>query len=88
MRLVLALTLLLAGCAKGSSTTPQDDAGPQPTPDAAVVTSGNTGTKLVPGAIKASSPKYKLIGTLTVGDGRTASEQHIKNGGVVGGTQP
>lgn len=88
MRRFLALTLLLAACASGTPKA-QDDAGTPP-PDAPVVPppSGKTGARLVPAAIKAKSANYKMVGTLTVGDGRTTSANHVKNGGVVGATQP
>lgn len=85
MRGILALTFALAACASGT-TKAQDDAGTTP-PDAAV-SAGKPGSRIVPAAIKAKSSKYKLVGTLTVGDGRTASPEYIKNGGVVGVTQP
>lgn len=81
------MTFALAACASGS-TKAQDDASTEP--DAPVVqpSNGKAGSRIVAGAIKASSPKYKMVGTLTVGDGRTSSAKFTKNGGVVGVTQP
>ena len=86
--------LLLAACA--DKTPVFNDAGPidaatdamldgPPPVDAAV---GQPGQATVTGAVKASSPSYKLYGTLRSGDGSSASPSYQRRGGVTGATQP
>lgn len=53
--------------------------------DAAI---GHPGTGTVTGAVKASSPSYKLYGTLRSGDGSSASPGYQRRGGITGATQP
>jgi len=59
-----------------------------PQPDAAVVPTGKTATGTVSGSVKASSPSYKLIGTVNSGTRNNKSTNYKKRGGVVGATQP
>ena len=66
--------LLLVACATGDRPAPESK--------------GRTATSLVPGAIQARSTNYKLVGTVTVGNGWTSSPRYTKAGGVVGATQP
>lgn len=68
---------LLAACASGEPGKPEP-----------VAKTGKAGQALVPGAVKARSAKYKLVGTVTVGNGWTSSPEHTKHGGIVGATQP
>lgn len=76
----LALALAIAGCASG------DMKGETKPPPAA--STGHPGMANVPAAIQARSAKYKLVGTVTIGNGWTSSPQHTKHGGIVGATQP
>lgn len=98
---VLALTLGLTACAKAKSqgtddaaVTPAIDAAVPvadaavPTPDAQIAQKGATATGTVSGSVKASSPNYKLIGTVNSGTRNSSSTQYKKRGGVVGATQP
>jgi hypothetical protein len=71
--LVLALLLLVA-CATGDGKPASES-------------KGRSGTSLVPAAIQARSTNYKLVGTVTVGNGWTSSPRYTKAGGVVGATQ-
>ena len=81
------------GCA--SSKAPgADDAGPDTidagpsSVDAGSESSaaGHAGTQTVTGAIQATSPSYKLTGTVGPGDGNAASPTHQHRGGVTGAT--
>lgn len=49
---------------------------------------GTPGRATISGAVKASSPHYKLYGTLRSGDGSSASPNYQRRGGVTGATQP
>ena len=49
---------------------------------------GHPGTGIVTGAVKATSPSYKLYGTLRSGDGSSESSQYGRRGGITGATQP
>jgi len=74
----ILLALAIAGCASGEAP-----GGNKPN-----VSTGRQGTSLVPGAIHARSTKYKLVGSVTVGNGWTSSSRFTKHGGIVGATQP
>ena len=78
-KLGLWLALAVAACASGDL---KDDK-PQPTTSA-----GRQGTAIVPAAVQARSTNYKLIGTVTVGNGWASSSRFTKHGGIVGATQP
>lgn len=73
----IALTLALAACASGEVNGDKGSA-----------RSGRTGTATVPAAVQARSANYKMIGTVTVGNGWTSSPSFTKHGGIVGATQP
>ncbi|HUQ05072.1 MAG TPA: hypothetical protein VM261_21365 [Kofleriaceae bacterium] len=49
---------------------------------------GHPGTGIVTGAVKATSPGYKLYGTLRSGDGSSTSPEYGRRGGITGATQP
>lgn len=78
-------TLQFADGGRGTATDASDltpvDAGL----DAPV---GQPGQATISGAIKASSPNYKLFGTLRSGDGSSESPGYQRRGGVTGATQP
>ena len=76
--IAILLALAIAGCASGEAP-----GGNKPS-----TTTGRQGTSLVPGAIQARSTKYKLVGSVTVGNGWTSSSRFTKHGGIVGATQP
>lgn len=98
--MVFALTFMWAACA--ASKVSPDDADVSPPadaavamadanvgdPDAAVARTGATATGTVSGSVKASSPNYKLIGTVNAGTRNSTSTQYKKRGDVVGATQP
>lgn len=48
---------------------------------------GHPGTGTVTGAVQASSPNYRLFGTLRSGDGSSESPNHQRRGGITGATQ-
>jgi hypothetical protein len=73
----IVLALALAACASGET----NDNKPS-------TTTGRTGTSIVPGAVQAKSAKYKMVGTVTIGNGYTSSTSYTKHGGIVGATQP
>ncbi len=75
----ILLALAIAGCASGEA--PGGNKQPN-------VSSGRQATSLVPGAIQARSAKYKLVGSVTVGNGWTSTSRFTKHGGIVGATQP
>jgi hypothetical protein len=97
---VFALTFVWAACATSSASTDDADVSPPSDaavatadanvgdPDAAVARTGATATGTVSGSVKASSPNYKLIGTVNAGTRNSKSTQYKKRGGVVGATQP
>lgn len=49
---------------------------------------GHPGTGIVSGAVRASSPSFKLYGTLRSGDGSSESPGYQRRGGITGATQP
>lgn len=77
----IALALAFAGCASGDMKG--DNTKPPP-----AASTGRPGMATVPAAIQARSAKYKLVGTVTIGNGWSSSTQFTKHGGVVGATQP
>lgn len=82
-----------AGVSGGfDASLPSDASGPAtdatPGSDGAVTAAGRTASGTVAGSVKASSPNYKLIGTVNKGDGTAKSAEHEYRGGVVGATQP
>jgi hypothetical protein len=85
-RLLLTLALACAACASAGNA--KDDAASPPPRDAAMVSTGATSTGMVAGSVMASSPHYKLIGTLNPGARSSSSSQYKERGGVLGATQP
>jgi hypothetical protein len=96
----LVLGLALGGC-KGDSPRFTDaqpidamasDGGVDDAPTDAPIdgppANGQPGTATVSGAVKASSPGYRLFGTLRSGDGSSTSPGYHRRGGVTGATQP
>jgi hypothetical protein len=83
-RIMILLSLSLAlGCANASKASSADGGGS----DAGVAATGRTGHGFVAGGIVAKSASYKLIGTLSSGQGSTSSAHYTQHGGVVGATQ-
>jgi hypothetical protein len=94
-KLLAALLLFVGACA--DKTLQFADAGPGTSADAMDLTPvdagldgavGRPGQATISGAIKASSPNYKLYGTLRSGDGSSESPGYLRRGGVTGATQP
>jgi hypothetical protein len=80
MRKIAVSIVLLCSCAKAEVAKP-DGAG-------SATAAGRTGQGLVAGGVVAKSARYKLIGTLTSGQGTTSSTHYEQRGGVIGATQP
>jgi hypothetical protein len=81
-RLVLLLSLA-SGCANATMKSAPDGAGSDMTKP-----TGRTGHGFVAGGVVAKSASYKLVGTLSSGQGTGASAHYAQRGGVVGSTQP
>ncbi len=81
-RFVLLLSLA-CGCANATMKTAPDGAGSN-----ANTPTGRSGHGFVAGGVVAKSASYKLIGTLSSGQGTGASAHYTQHGGVVGSTQP
>jgi hypothetical protein len=96
--LFMSVTVELAGCGPTSSphnadaAPPPPDATPAPDaavpPDAPVPDTGRTASGAVSGGVKASSPHYKLIGTMSRGGGPSSSPSYRVRSGVNGAIQP
>jgi hypothetical protein len=98
--LYLSLTVALAACGPSSSSHTADAAPPPPPPDASpppdagvppdapMASHGRSTTGAVSGGVKAKSPHYKLIGTMSRGGGPAASPSYQVRSGVTGAMQP
>jgi hypothetical protein len=92
------LALVLAfGCGKKAAPiydarlpdAASPDAGVDAMPDAPGIDAalGHPGTGTVTGAVQATSPNYRLYGTLRSGDGSSTSPNYQRHGGITGATQ-
>lgn len=83
----LVLAVAIVGCANAVATshdagvTPGSDAGGNPS------AGGFAGHGSVAGGVVANSAHYKLIGTLTSGNGAGSSQHYVEHSGVLGVTQ-
>jgi hypothetical protein len=82
----LALALAAGACG-GDDTPGQADAATQPDASMPPAARGHEGSGFVAGGVKSQSQNYKLVGTVTSGDGTSSSPNHQQRGGVVGSTQ-
>ena len=79
MRITLLSLALACGCANASMKA---DGGQ------GSGAKGHTGNGFVAGGVVGTSAHYKLIGTLSSGQGTASSAHYAQHGGVVGTTQP
>jgi hypothetical protein len=90
-RIILLLSLSLAfGCANaGKSSADDGGIGPGSGSDAGPSQAmGRAGHGFVAGGVVAKSARYKLIGTLSSGQGTSISTHYTQHSGVLGSTQP